>query len=454
MSKKVAFLFIGCLMTVQMQSQNRIQVFDKVLFYDGYNNLEALADQMKELPEGFFRLRTSVITTKLSEAQLNLLSGSIRMDVVIKAACDNYDRLGHVNVALVPKDSALYDINTAQRIEIARFVTPFMNKNNRPDTVPYTFRVDNLQHLFQDQALRAQYNFWLELDVFGVPYAANTQVFGCAGRNDVFYGSLSFTTTAPINTLENNNVFIPLFMKNSFNNYKEDATDTLGKTTKSISFVVEKNLTDAHFVLITSNHGADSAGEEYNRRWHYVYLDNEEILRYKPGRPSCEPFRVYNTQGNGIYGQDPFSNAQWQSFSNWCPGDVIDTRIINLGALSAGEYTFKINVPTAKFVKGSGNFPLSLYFQGKTEGILLTDIKQATSQPNNVALVPSLVEDAFWIDAADPIKTITVYSITGQQLLQKNKVSTVSLTGFAAGVYLVAVELENQQKTMHKIVKK
>ncbi|MDR1739283.1 MAG: T9SS type A sorting domain-containing protein, partial [Bacteroidales bacterium] len=58
------------------------------------------------------------------------------------------------------------------------------------------------------------------------------------------------------------------------------------------------------------------------------------------------------------------------SFSNWCPGDVIDNRIIKLGALQAGEYKFTIEVPDAVFRNGEGYFPLSLYFQGKTSGVI------------------------------------------------------------------------------------
>ena len=116
-------------------------------------------------------------------------------------------------------------------------------------------------------------------------------------------------------------------------------------------------------MLITSNHGANSGGEEYVRRQHYVYLDSELILEYTPGRTSCEPFRMYNTQSNGIYGPSPRSDAEWQSFSNWCPGDIIDRRTIDLGELESGTHEFVIDVPDAVFAGDEGNFPLSLYLQ-------------------------------------------------------------------------------------------
>jgi len=89
------------------------------------------------------------------------------------------------------------------------------------------------------------------------------------------------------------------------------------------------------------------------------------VLQYKPGRTSCEPFRPYNTQGNGIYGQFARADEEWQSFSNWCPGDVIDTRIVELGAVKAGAHEFVIDVPDATFAGGQGDFPFSLYVQAQ-----------------------------------------------------------------------------------------
>ena len=72
---------------------------------------------------------------------------------------------------------------------------------------------------------------------------------------------------------------------------------------------------------------------------------------------------AFNTQANGIYGQYPRSDEEWQMFSNWCPGDVIDTRIFAWGAAKAGPHEFVIDVPDATFADMQGNFPFSLYVQ-------------------------------------------------------------------------------------------
>lgn len=178
-----------------------------------------------------------------------------------------------------------------------------MDKNKKPDTVPYAYRVDYLSQILRDDSLRSKYDMWMELELFGVPYAANQQIAGCAGRSDVFKGTLILETSKPARPLIGTDVLIPIAMKhladrqNNLNNYNVNATDTIGKTTKTWTFTVPRDVTDAQFVVVTSNHGANSGGEEYNRRWHYIYYDGDLVLSYRPGRKSCEPFLAVQHPG-------------------------------------------------------------------------------------------------------------------------------------------------------------
>jgi hypothetical protein len=160
-------------------------------------------------------------------------------------------------------------------------------------------------------------------------------------------------------------VLLPLAINEDFNNYTDGASDQVGATRKTIAFDLPADTPGAQLVLITSNHGANQGGEEYIRRDHHVYVDGDMVLQYKPGRTSCEPFRKYNTQGNGIYGPTPRTDEEWQSFSNWCPGDIIDTRVVPLGPASAGPHEFVIEVPDATFFEMQGNFPFSLFVQAE-----------------------------------------------------------------------------------------
>jgi hypothetical protein len=334
-------------------------LLEDVVFYDGY---AATVDE--PVPEGVVRHSNSLVATPLTAEHLAKIQSTLRIGVVVGARCDNYDRIGGVNLALVPKGAATYAPAEVDRIEVARFITPFMDMNRDPKTVPYEWDADHLVPILKDPELLAAHDLWFELSIFGVPYAANEEVEGCAGRNDTQLGSLGFYTTsaAPAPAFAE---LLPLAIGQSFNNYAEGASDAVGTTRRTIAFDLPADTANAQLVLITSNHGANQGGEEYIRREHFVYLDGALVLQYTPGRSSCEPFRKYNTQPNGIYGPVPRSDAEWQSFSNWCPGDVIDTRIVAWGPADAGPHEFVIDVPDATFAGMQGDFPLSLFVQAE-----------------------------------------------------------------------------------------
>lgn len=431
--------------------QNRtIPIFNQVLFYDGYNTLSNLAGQMVSAPAGTLRLRTSLFTHKLTQLQLESFGDYIAMNVTIGAACDNYDRIGNVNLAFVPKNATTYNPDSVQRIEIGRFITPFMNKNISPTSVPYTYDVSYLKYIFTNASLFDVYDVWVELEVFGVPYAANTQVSGCSGRNDVFYGSLEFVTSSPALSLADNRMLIPLFMQYYLTN-SAGGTDTIGQTVKSSTFSINTPLSDAQLVLITSNHGANSGGEEYNRRMHYIFFDGDTVLTYKPGRTTCEPFRVYNTQSNGIYGTSVRTPAQWQSFSNWCPGDVIDNRIILFDSLSSGNHTFKITVPSAVFKNGEGYFPLSLYLLGVSDGILSND-NQTQIPFEYVQIYPNPVSSRFLINSSKVVKRVILYHLSGRQVAYSNT-NSLDMSGLESGIYGAKIMFEDGSFTVEKIIK-
>ncbi|AWA30833.1 hypothetical protein HYN48_12505 [Flavobacterium magnum] len=422
-----------------------LTVFDEILFFDGY----AATVSTPTPPAGIIRHRNDLYARMLTEDELASFGPGITMNVTVKAACDNYDRIGNVNLAFVPKGATTYTPADVQRIELGRFITPFMNKNLTPDEVPYTFDVSNVYKIFNDPSIIAAYDIWVELEIFGVPYAAQTQVAGCSGRNDVFFGTLEFVSDTDALPEPGINYLLPLNFKKDLNNYAAGATDIIGQTVRTIDFELPATVNNASFYLITSNHGANSGGEEYNRRNHYIYLDNVGILVYKPGSYSCEPFRIYNTQGNGIYGASPRTPAQWQSFSNWCPGDVIPIRKISLGNLAAGMHSFKITVPSAQFVDQQGYIPVSLYLQGSLSEPLGT----TTLTENNFSLYPNPAKDYVMIQADAPIKEITLHNVLGQEVGTGSLGTNIDLTSLSAGVYIVQVRFANDKVIVKRLVK-
>lgn len=96
-----------------------------------------------------------IISRKLTDNEIASIGSNVKMNIVLTAACDNYDRLAGVNLVLVPKGSTSYTYNQAdiKRIEIGRFITPFMNKNISPTQVPYSYQVDNISNILHDTSL-------------------------------------------------------------------------------------------------------------------------------------------------------------------------------------------------------------------------------------------------------------------------------------------------------------
>ncbi|WP_430612901.1 peptide-N-glycosidase F-related protein [Flavobacterium sp. JP2137] len=448
MKNKLAVLLFFALITIGgFAQQTTTKIFDEVLFYDGYAARVDLP-----VPADVIRHRNDLYAKKITDQQLASFGNEITMNVVIKAACDNYDRIGNVNLALVPKGQTTYELSDVlvQRLELGRYITPFMSKNRSPKEVPFSFELNNISRVFRDRSVLERYDIWLELELFGVPYSAQNEVSGCAGRTDVFYGSVDIVSNAPNPTeVVDDLVLLPLLFKHELNNYQAGASDVLGQTKKTVTFELDQKVYNAKLYLITSNHGADTRGEEYVRRKHFAYFDNSLVLEYKPGGKSCEPYRKYNTQGNGIYSPVVRTEADWTSWNNWCPGDVIPIRIIDLGTLEAGTHHFALDVPDAEFFGGKGMFPLSLYLQAhdKPYNASVREIAESS-----LVLYPNPTSAVLTISAQEPVSHLEVFDLTGKKI-GVSQTQNFDFSRCAAGTYVVKITWENGAVSHRKIIK-
>lgn len=465
-SSSLLLLFATSLQA-QGEGQQVFKYFDHVLFYDVYAGTVSESDA--PVPEGLLRINNSRYARRLPAADLARMGENIRLEVTLNPSCDNYDRIANVSLALMPKGTESYNDGDAgylgrlgssdpaiRRIEIGRFITPFMDKNKSVQEVPYTWDVSFLSPMMHDAALLDTTDIWMELTIEGVPYAANTQIAGCAGRNDVFYGSAQLVTDSPVTPADGDRCLVqPFTYQRYLCNYKEDKTDEPGTTTAHYTVHVDEDLEDALFLFVNSNHGANSGGEEYVRRIHYVFVNDWMAMVYRPGRTSCEPFRQYNTQANGIYGGSVMSDESWQSFSNWCPGDVIDNRIIHLGAIQAGDYDFRMLVPDAVFNGGEGYFPFSLTFFGRKHGQFNgLESLNAEQGRGSLQLVWSGSEVKLQGDALQEVTGWQLLNMEGTCLLRQPGNSVcVSMAHRPLGVYMLLVEMEGGRLETYKFFK-
>jgi len=463
---KKYFLIFG-LISFLTNAQN-ISVFDNVPFYSMYHylnqgDLDSEASQnlppeaFTEIPVGAIRSHAyerDVISRKLTEDEINSLEDNIVINATLFAACDNYDRNAGISIAMVPKGSTSYgwhDINV-KRIEIARFVTPFMNKNISPTSVPFSWQINNLSKILKNPILLVSYDFWIEFRVDGYSAAAQTQVAGCTGRNDVFRGKLELVSTNSGSTNSDIHHIEPIKYRFNFNNYQAGSFDNMTTTYAEKNFTITLNspINDAKLYLVTSKHGSNSGGEEYTRRFHYLYLNDNLVHTYRPNEtPSCEPFRVYNTQANGIYGSSPQTSTWWSSWNNWCPGDKIPTKEISLGNLAAGEHTIRLRLSGSNlFNGGQGNVIFSAYLQG-----INSALSNESFIENSMVFYPNPSSDVIVFQSEADFNQIEIFNNIGQLILKTND-KTISIKEFAEGLYYAKVTLESNKTNYYKIVKK
>ncbi|MXN92203.1 T9SS type A sorting domain-containing protein [Flavobacterium sp. Sd200] len=439
-----------------------LTVFDEVVFYGMYDG-----PVNTPVPEGTVRSKNWSYGKKLTEEQIAVIGNRLTINVLAEALCDDYDRIGNVNLAFVPKNSTSYVYEDVMRIEVGRFITPFMNNiTQTPTQVPYTFEADNIAQILHDPILAAEYDFWFELEIYGHQGGPSADQGGaqwdflstglCNNRNDVYKGTLELVTENDPDLVLGENHFEWLSYKFELKDYVQatetnnmgQGTDELDETVRTINFDFGEEVQNAKFYVVVSNHGSFySTSEEYRNILHYVYLDNVEKLRFRPGR-DCEPYRVYNTMGNGVYGPSVRPLNYWTGRA-WCPGAKIETRVVELGTLAAGQHSYKMNVPSALFTNDHGYFPMSVYVQGYSD----SSMSSKGFKANNISVYPNPVNNIATISAnGQQIKNVSVINALGQTVLQ-TKSDKVDMTNLQKGIYVVQVEFDNNQIATKKIVK-
>jgi hypothetical protein len=327
----------------QSKKQTVIPIIKNVDFFDGY------AKPVNEpVKEGLIRMSNTQYIRKLTDQEKQSIGEFITVKVIVKAGCDDYDRIGRVTLYEVPKGKS-YDSPEAKQFEMLRIMTPFNYKTRQPDNVPYTAPINQLAGLFND----ASADIWIMTEIFGTTGAGQKETMGCTGSLLTYTASVNLITykTKRARPLKP----IPLLSYYALNG--RDTTD--GHNAKAVTFHLDKDIKSGVLYLITSGHGAAEGGEEYNWREHVIYVDGKEYAHVAVNQ-NCVPYEIYNTRTNGIYGPEIAEERR-----TWCPGAPVITRAINLGALTAGDHTIKIAVPEANLLSTQSTYYLSAYIAGR-----------------------------------------------------------------------------------------
>ncbi|NQX37887.1 Peptide-N-glycosidase F, N terminal [Pedobacter steynii] len=316
-----------------------VNVLKNVDFYDGYAQKVA-----QPVAKGLTRISNAEYLYQLSSAEIDKIGQTLKIKVTVKSGCDNYDRIGHVTLALMPKGEQ-FKLEKAEQFELLRIMTPFMYRTRQPDHIPYEAQIDQMVSTIK----QAGKDVYLLTEVFGTTGAGQREVIGCDGSLLTFNVSVDLISDKTKNLSTRKGISLLSY-------YSLDGKDkAAGKNSKQVSFELPDDTKTTVLYVISSGHGAAEGGEEYNWREHIVDLDGKEYTRLEMSQ-NCAPFEMYNTQPNGIYFGDISKERR-----SWCPGGPVQTRMINLGPLAKGKHTLKVSIPDAEFEKTDSKYYVSAY---------------------------------------------------------------------------------------------
>ncbi|WP_396188960.1 PNGase F N-terminal domain-containing protein [Flavobacterium sp.] len=117
-----------------------------------------------------------------------------------------------------------------------------------------------------------------------------------------------------------------------------------------MQFKLDQPIKKAKIRYITTGHGGWENGDEFVPKKNTLFLNGKEVFQFTPWREDCGSYRLYNPASgnfsNGLSSSD-YSRA------NWCPGMVTSPTYIELGDLSEGSYTIRVQIPQGQPEGGS-----------------------------------------------------------------------------------------------------
>lgn len=330
---------ISKLLAKQKESVFTMNVLSDLDFYDLYGQ-----PVNAKMPPGITALSNTEVIRQLSTSERERIGKSLAVKLTLKSRCDNYDRVGNVLLATMPKGEK-FDKEKCELFEMLRFITPFMYRNREPDHVPYEAQADQLVNVIK----QTDKDVYLFVTVGGTTGAGQAEVAGCNGSNITFNITVDFVCGKGNADMQQKGM--ALLDRYSIDNKEK----TAGKNSKQVSFELPDDTKATTLYMVSSGHGAAEGGEEYDWRAHVINLDGKEYARLDMNQ-DCTPYEIYNTQPNGIYTGDMTKERR-----SWCPGGMVPAKIVNLGPLPKGKHTLKISIPDADFDKTDSKYYVSAY---------------------------------------------------------------------------------------------
>jgi hypothetical protein len=314
-----------------MSMPGTIKVFDHIPQFGMY----AAEDPKDYQPPAGVTLwkRGTEFITKLTPEQKAMIGADLSAHVTYHAQCDNYDRIGGVFAVRVapgatPKDSD-------QRLELARFITPFSDYKRGP-LATYAFPAADLAsqaHTLADPA----FDVWIGIGGGSNPYDGDPctnddkpDAFKAVG----FEYSLELVSSEPLapgmNLTSPGLYAVPAM--------RAPVTAMIDNPRTAVS---------GHVTVIVSGHGAESGGDEYANTKDALSVNGTMVGMFDTAI-DCAKYAKFSPDGNqGIFGNNQSSNPR-----NWCPGALVPSHTFD-AMLKPGMNTISLAIEPSRVPMGS-----------------------------------------------------------------------------------------------------
>ena len=279
---------------------------------------------------------------QLTPAQKGMIGSDLKAQVTYHAQCDNYTRLGHLFVMVLPRGQS--PTTGDQRTELARFLTPFSNYM-RGSLATYVFPPADLS-AFASVLADPSHDVWIGIDGGSNPYiGAGDPCLSVAPEFKAigFKYSLDFVSTQP-RAGGASTILTAVYYVSAM------SVPVTGTFTNDLGGSVTGRVT-----VIVTGHGTEMINNESMHTQDTVTLNGAQIGSFNT-KTDCASYAPHSPDGNpGLFANNNTTNPR-----NWCPGEIVPSRsfdaMLNPGANSVSLGMTPSTVPTGSY------YPTSLTF--------------------------------------------------------------------------------------------
>ena len=173
---------------------------------------------------------------------------------------------------------------------------------------------------------------------------------------------------------------------------KNSVTDS----TPSVKVTIPENHDRIKLIYYTSGHSINGNRDEFYTKDNVIYIDDQEVHRYRPWRTDCGDFKDRNPYSGSWYDNGKRVYSYELSRSGWCPGDKIYPLVLDItDYVEPGEHEIRYAIENIyKNGDSYGYWRVSSYLAGWGEIDNWQPVSMEIAGPGDMTIMP---EDVFAI---------------------------------------------------------